>query len=80
MENVTLKSLSQKLYFDVAKKSNSSTIVSQVAVADYAHASKSISFSNSKKYTVGLSGIVLNGINTYYSNMNYAKATWSGSW
>jgi len=76
-ENLT--SLSQTIYFDVTKNSTG-TVVSQLAAADYAHATKTITMTNSKKYTVNSAGITLNGISSYYDSINTANTTWNGSW
>ena len=75
-----LTSLSATIYFDV-EKNTTSTITSQLAAVDHSHATKSISLTNAKKYSVsGATGIVLNGISSYYDAINPAKAYWSGSW
>lgn len=74
-----ITSLNQTLYFDV-EKNTSATIISQTAAADYSHATKIISFSDAKRYTVGLSGISLNGTSSYYDSINTANTTWSGNW
>ena len=45
-----LNTLKQTFYFDV-EKNTSSTIITQKAYSDYAHATSSISLANSKKYS-----------------------------
>lgn len=79
LQSGSLSSLSQTLYFDI-EKNTTGTITSQLVSADYAHATGSISLANSKKFTVNSNGITLNGVSSYYDNMNAAKTYWSGSW
>ncbi len=77
----SLSSLKQILYFDVEKK-NSTTLVMQDAYADYAHAVRNVSSSDSKKYSViGSSGIVLqSSVENYYDAIDPAHAVWYGTW
>lgn len=75
----TLTALSQDLYIIVEKNTNS-TIIEQLAAADYAHATSTISLNNSKKYWVGPTGINHNGNSSYYDAINTADATWAGTW
>ncbi len=75
-----LKSMSQTLYVDM-QKNTSSTIVTQYAYGDYAHAVKSISLDKAKNYTVSTIGIKYDSSNiSYYDEINYARATWNGNW
>ncbi len=75
-----LTQLEQTFYFNVEKNVDA-TIIRQTAYGDYSHATKSISLTNSKKYSVGVSGIELNSsVEDYYDSINYATATWSGTW
>lgn len=74
-----LTKLKQVLYFDVVKNTQS-VITSQIAASDYSHATSNVSLSNSQKYIVNTSGIVLNGVSSYYDNINASKAIWSGKW
>lgn len=77
----TLTSLEQSLRVDMEKTNSSVTLVSQVAAADYAHATSSISYSNAKKFTVNIGGIQLNdSIEDYYDTISVARATWEGEW
>lgn len=76
--NVT--SMDETLYFTV-NKNTTSTIVRQYAYGDYAHATKTISLTNAKKFTVGSAGILHNAnYVTYYDDIPTANATWAGSW
>lgn len=75
----TLTSLSEEFYFYV-EKNTTATIIEQLAASDYAHATKTISLANSKKYTVGPTGITHNGNSSYYDAMNSADAYWHGTW
>ena len=77
--NDDLSSLNQTLYFNVTKNI-SATILSQLAAADYSHATKTITETNSQKYTVNQNGISLNGVSSYYDGIDTAHANWSGSW
>ena len=75
-----ISNLTQTIYFDV-EKNTTSTVVRQTAYGDYSHATSSITYDNAKKYNVSGSGIILNtSIKSYYDEIDYAKATWSGSW
>ena len=76
----TLTSLSSELYFYVTKNTTA-TIISQLAAADYAHATSTISFNNSKKFSVGPAGIDhLDGTSSYYDAINTADEYWYGTW
>ncbi len=75
----TLSSLSEEFYFYV-EKNTTGTIVQQLAASDYAHATKTISLANSKKYTVNSTGINHNGNSSYYDAMSSADAYWYGTW
>ncbi len=75
-----LSSLNQKMYFDV-EKNTQSTILRQFAYGDYAHATSSVTLSDSKKYTVGTTGIVFeSGVINKYDAIDCAETTWSGNW
>ena len=75
----TLTALSQDFYF-IVEKNTTSTIIQQLAAADYAHATSTISLNNSKKYWVGSAGITHNGNSSYYDAINTADAYWTGTW
>lgn len=73
-------SLSQTFYFDVEKKADVS-ILKQVAIGDYAHATKNVAKNSSTNFFIDTNGINLNSdIIDYYDEINYAKVSWSGSW
>lgn len=77
----TLSSLSQKIEVEMEKSNPSSTIISQVCVADYSHAVKTITYSNAKNFKVDVGGItLLNGISSYYDTMPSVSSTWEGRW
>lgn len=68
------------MYFDV-QKNTSSTIITQYAYGDYAHATKSVSLSKASDYMVTTGGINHSSDSiTYYDEISTARATWSGSW
>lgn len=68
------------MYFNVDKKS-SMTITELNAYGDYSHATKTISESNAKNYSITRAGIVLqDSIASYYDAISYAQAVWTGSW
>lgn len=75
----TITALSQDFYF-IVEKNTTSTIVTQLAAADYAHATSTISLNNSKKYWVDSLGITHNGNSPYYDAIDAANAYWSGTW
>lgn len=76
----SLYSMKQTLYFDVGKNT-SSTIVKQYAYGDYSHATKNVSLTKAKSYSVGSTGIVHNNDSIqYYDQINVATAEWSGTW
>jgi len=64
----------------IVTKNTSNAITEQIATADYSHATSSISLSNAKNFSVNASGIVLNGIASYYDSIQTATAWWNGSW
>lgn len=77
----TLKSLNQTLYVDMKKTDDATTIIKQYAYGDYSHATKTISYDDSKKYVISSGGIILNSsIQNYYDYINTATATWTGTW
>ncbi len=76
----SLSSLKQTLILIVEKTNSSSTITSQKAVGDYAHATSTISYSNAKNFTVDVFGIDVGSNINYYDDMPYAAATWTGTW
>jgi len=74
-----LKSLSSYLYFNV-DKSTSATITRLFAQGDYAHATSTVSQS-SISYTLSAGGIHLNSnIISKYDTMQFAEASWYGTW
>ncbi len=76
-----LTSLDQTLSAVMRKKNANSTIISQKAVGDYAHAVKSISYNNAKKHSMEVGGLYLqSSIISYYDDIPYAEASWSGNW
>lgn len=78
--STSIVSLKQTLYVDV-KKNVTSTITSQVAVGDYSHATKTSNSSIASNHDISISGIIFTDTSVdYYDEIDYAKATWSGSW
>lgn len=76
----SLDSMKQTLYFDV-QKNTSSTIITQYAYGDYAHATKNISSDKASDYIVTTGGINYSSSSiTYYDEISTAIATWHGSW
>lgn len=63
--STSVKSLKNTLTLYIDKNVNT-TIIEQMAVADYSHAKKTISLANAQNYSVDLAGITLNGITSYY--------------
>ena len=78
----SLFSLEQKLFFNATKTDPNSTVISQRAAGDYAHAVKTVTLATSKKYTVNYgSGIDVDAtITSSYDTINAAVTTWSGTW
>lgn len=77
----TIISLYSTMYYDVAKSNPSNTITYLRMAADYAHATSNVTANQSKQYSLGYSGLYLDGsIMNYYDAMDCAVATWSGSW
>ena len=76
----SINTLKQTIILMMQKRDPSSTITSQIASGDYAHATSTISYNNAKNFTVSQYGIDV-GVNiNYYDNMPYGAATWSGTW
>ena len=74
-------SLYTTLYYNVQKKSGAGTITYLRMAGDYAHATSTVSFSQSQQYGLGYDGLYLDAsIMNYYDAMDPAVATWSGSW
>ena len=77
----SIVSLYSTLYYTVKKNSGVGTITYLRMAADYAHATSTVTGTQSKKYGLGYSGLYLDGsIMSYYDAMDCAVATWSGSW
>ena len=76
----TLTSLKETLYFDVKKNTNA-TITAQSASGDYAHAQKTTTLTESKKYSASTSGIYLaSSVRNKYDEIPEAHVSWNGSW
>lgn len=76
----SLTTMTSTLYFDVVK-TNNVTIYSQVAAADYSHATSNVTSSEAMNYSVSTNGITLgSGLASKYDAMNAAIATWNGTW
>lgn len=79
-DNSNLSSLRSTLV-TYMNKNTSSTIISQIAVGDYAHAQKSLTSTLAKDYTIGTIGIGLTNSNVgYYDAMSEAEASISCNW
>lgn len=78
--STSLKTLKNSLTVYVDKNVNDATIIEQKAVADYSHATKSISLSNANNYSINTNGIILKGISSYYDNMPIVSTTISCNW
>lgn len=76
----TMTSLSQSLYFDVVKNT-ASTVISQRASGDYAHAIETVSVSKAMDYKVTNSGITYSA-SSYksFDEISVAEAIWNGTW
>ena len=77
----SVSSMSSYLYFNVNKKNTGSTITSQHAYGDYAHAVKTTYTSYYDHFSVTSAGIVLDATSVNsYDTMSSSIASWSGSW
>ena len=77
----SLTSLDQTLFVVVGKKNPNSTIISQKAVGDYAHATSNVTLGATWGYTMSMGGISLAAsVITSYDEISTAQATWSGTW
>lgn len=76
----SLKSLKQSMYA-IVEKNTTLTIVEQLCKASYAHATKSVTYSQAKDFRVDSGGIIL-GDSIYYSYGTTAnvETTWTGTW
>lgn len=76
----TFTSLTQTFYFDVQKNTNS-TIVTQNASGDYAHAVKNVNTTTAQNYTVSNTGIHFDStVIDNFDDIQVARAIWTGSW
>ncbi len=77
----TLSALDQTFYFDVEKNTNS-TIISQVAAGDYAHATTSTILLNALNHEViQTAGIQFDpSVSSYFDTIDEAITYWTGSW
>ena len=81
--STSVTSLQQTLYFDIEKTNPSSTIISQGAFGDYAHAiSNSVGLLNAVNHEViGSAGIVhASNMVSKYDTMSVAEVEWTGTW
>lgn len=74
-----VKSIQNTLKVYVVKDVNS-TIIEQMAVADYAHATKTISDTNANNYTINTVGISHQGTSSYFDNMAYVSTKINCNW
>lgn len=76
----SLKSLKQSMYA-IVEKNTTSTIVEQLCKASYAHATKSVTYSQAKDFRIDAGGIIL-GDSIFYSYGTTANVntTWTGTW
>lgn len=74
-----IKSIKNTLTVYIVKDVNS-TIIEQMAVADYAHATKTISDTNANKYTINTVGITHQGTSSYFDNMSYVSTKINCNW
>jgi hypothetical protein len=75
----SLSTLRITLSVNVVKKNSNSTIVSQRAAGDYAHATEYISYNHAKQYSVDQSGVDP-VYSSSYDSIPAAVATWTGTW
>lgn len=76
----TLTTLKEEFYFDVEKNVDA-TILAQKIVGDYAHATKSVSIADAKRYAINLSGIQFESdVLSYYDEINPAIVNYSCNW
>ncbi len=77
----TLSSLTQTMYFDVAKNT-SSTITTQYVEGDYSHAQSSVALSNVfGTYAAYGSGIILtSSVRSSYDSIALAETLWTENW
>ena len=78
----TVTKLESTLYFNVAKLNSSSTITSQSAYGDYAHATKKISSDYARMYMVapGVGVSLYEESIDYYDRISPSIAGWTGTW
>lgn len=78
----TVTQLESTLYFNVMKLDSNSTIRTQSAYGDYAHATKKISSGNAKMYMVapGVGISLYEESIDYYDRISPSIATWTGTW
>lgn len=78
--STTVGALTQKFWFLISKKTNSSSVILR-ATGDYKHATSSVSYENSRKYEVNAAGIDLNSsVSSYYDSMTTASVTTTVNW
>ncbi len=77
----SITSLEQTLEVFVKKYNSSSTIIEQIAVGDYSHATTTVSYNNAKKFLVDTGGISLDSvIYNSYDALTETRASWTGRW
>ena len=74
----SLTQLGSYIYYDVQK--NSGTVYTQHAYGDYAHATSSVTSSQSQSYNITTAIFLNSGVSGYYDSMDEAIATWTGTW
>lgn len=75
-----LTSLRAVLSFDV-KKATSETLYGQDAYGDYSHAQKAISYADSKKFYISVSGVILdNSVVDNFDDISKTHVRWNYNW
>lgn len=75
-----VKSIKNTLTVLVSKNVSDATIIEQLAVADYAHATKKISLTDANKYSINISGLNHIGTSSYFDTTPSVSTSLKCNW
>lgn len=75
-----VKSIKNTLTVQVSKNVSDATVIEQLAVADYAHATKKISLEEANKYSINISGLNHIGTSSYFDTTPSVSTSLKCNW
>lgn len=75
-----VNSIKNTLTLDIAKNVSDAKVIEQLAVADYAHATKKISLTDANNYTIDTSGLTHQGTSSYFDTTPSVSTSIKCNW